>query len=149
MSKASRQSITILALVNGILKTIDHYNLAKELNATVLYTLDVCKDIVIRFPESGNKQKNLKWMTSKIEEANLILNRDNDPYTLICLVSLAHILITDLIERIKDPVKLNMLEPLEEAIYALSDMIDPEKDQFKAYEEADMILKEFYKILEF
>lgn len=150
MSKASKQSIALLAIVNGIFITIDHYNLSGEQAPTVDYGMEVCKEVITNFPETGDPKKNFKWMQSKIQESDKFLRKEGtNLYTAIVLTSLAQHIITDLIDKIDDPVKLKILEPLDDVITGLSEQIDPKGTEFLAYEEADRHLKKIYRLLEF
>lgn len=149
MSKASRQSIALLAIVKGVILTIQEYKLAPELDATILYALDVCEGCVSKFPETGNPNKNMKWMTERIHMIDDDLNKSNSIYSMITLTNLAHHIVTDLQECINDSTKLDLIKPVGEVIEGLSDQIDPIKDCFEAYEEADRILDKLYRYLEF
>ncbi len=149
MSQASKQSIALLAVIHGCFKTIDSYELAPELTPTIHYGLEVSEKCIHDFPETGNQEKNLKWMVDKIHCIDDDLNKSESVYTMIVLTSLSHQIITDLSEKIQDRAKLKLLEVVEEVIYAVSDQIDKKKDQFSAYEEADKILNKLYGYLEF
>ena len=149
MSLASRQSLSLLAVVHGCLTTIDSYDLAPELSPTVHYGIEVSEQCIMQFPETGNKDKNNKWMVEKIHLIDDDLQKSESLYTMILLTSLAHQIVTDLSEKIHDKVKLEQIKIVEEVIYSISDKIDKNKDQFKAYEEADRILKKLYNYLEF
>lgn len=149
MSKASRQSITLLAVVHGCFKTIHSFNLAPKLSPTILYGIEVSEKCIHKFPETGDSKKNLKWMTEKIHQIDDDLNKSESVYTMIVLTSLAHQIITDLSEKIRNKSKLKLLEEVEEVIYSVSDMIDKNKDKFDAYEEADRIIRKLYNYLEF
>ena len=67
----------------------------------------------------------------------------------MCLVSLSQILLTDLMERVRDTCKLAILEPLVEAVNGLADLLDPYGDKFEVYEEADRLAKLVYKEIDF
>ena len=149
MSKASRQTITLLAVVNGIFITMDSYNLAPELTPTIDWGMQVCKECISKFPETGNPQKNFKWMQEKLRLIDKDLNGRQDIYTMIVLSSIASHIMTDLEERIKDKNKLKLMEPVSETVKGLNDQIDPDGDCFEAYEEADKLLKRIYMHLEF
>lgn len=149
MSKASRQSISLLAVVHGCFTTIQEFNLAPELAPTIHYGVEVSGKCIKNFPETGDREKNLKWMVDKIHRIDDDLNKSESVYTMIVLTSLSHQIITDLSEKIKDKAKLERLEVVEEVIYSVSDIIDPKKDKFSAYEEADRILNRLYSYLEF
>lgn len=149
MSKASRQSLTLLAVVHGCFVTIDTFELAPELSPTIIYGVEISEKCILNFPETGNRQKNIKWIEDRIHLIDEELNKSESFYTMIVLTSLAHQIITDLSEKIQDKAKLNQLEEVEEVIYSISDVIDDKKDQFSAYEEADKILKKLYNYLEF
>ena len=149
MSKASRQSLSLLAVVHGCFKSIDDFGLAGETAPTVLYGVEVSLNIINQFPETGDANKNTQWMTERIHAIDEDLKKRKSLYSMIVLTSLMHQIITDLMEKIKDKKKLDLLEELAEIIYSISDMIDEKKNQFEAYEESDSILKKLYKAIEF
>ena len=149
MSLASRQSITLLAIVNGVFITMDDYGLAPELTPTIDWGLEVCHQCVTEFPETGDPGKNLRWMQAKLDLVDKDLSGRADIYTMIMLTSIASHIITDLLEWIKDESKLALIDPVAEVVCGLSDQIDPKGDCFQAYEEADSILRKIYSHLEF
>jgi hypothetical protein len=150
MSKASRQTIALLAVVNGVFITIEEFNLAPELVPTTDWGRKVCKDCIDVFPETGNRKKNLEWMTDRLHKIDDYLNNVQKTfYTITVLVNLAHLIMTDLLERIKDKKKREILIPVMEVVDGLSDQIDPEKNIWAAYEEADRMLVKLYEYLEF
>jgi len=149
MSLASRQSISLLAVVHGCFKTMDTFNLSGDLAPTVLYGIDVSEKVIHNFPETGNRKSNLKWMTEKIHQIDDDLNKSKSVYTMIVLMSLALQIIIDLSEKIKDKAKLKQLSEIEEVIFAIRDAIDPKWDHDEAYKEADRILDKLYGLLGF
>lgn len=149
MSKASRQSVAMIAMVNGVFITIDSYDLAPEISATIQYGLEVCGGCMHTFPETGDRHKNGLWCRSKLSEIEEEFNKANSLYSMIVLTSMATHIMEDLTERINDPVKLDLLEPIHEVVQGVSEQIDPNGDQFDAYEEADRLLTIFYNKIEF
>lgn len=149
MSKASRQSITLLAIIHGCFKSIEDYNIAGDAAPTILYGAEVSERVVRDYPETGDSNKNIRWVTQKMHDIDGLLNNKKSLYSMTVLTALSHQIITDLIEKVRDRKKLVLLNELEEIIYNVSDLIDPKKDQFDAYEESDRILKKLYKLLEF
>jgi len=149
MSRASRQTISMIAMVNGVFLTIDNYKLAPEVDATVQYGLEICYHCMDTFPETGDRHKNGLWCKKKLEEIEDEFNKANSLYSMIVLTSMATHIMEDLTERIGDPVKLDLLEPISEVVTGMSEQIDPKGDQFEAYEEADRLLNRFYEVIGF
>ncbi len=149
MSRASRQTIAMIAMVNGVFLTIDNYKLAPEIEATIQYGIDVCYKCMDAFPETGDRQKNGAWCTKKLEEVENDFNKADSLYSMIVLTSMATHIMEDLTARINDPVKLNLLAPIAEVVTGMSEQIDPQGDQFEAYEEADRLLHKFYGVIGF
>jgi hypothetical protein len=149
MSKASRQTISMIAMVNGVFITIDNYDLAPELAPTVKWGLEVCNGCMVEFPETGNKEKNGLWCKRKLEEIEDCFNQADSLYSMIVLVSMSTHIMEDLTSKIKDPLKLKLLEPIYDVVTGLSQQIDPQGDCFDAYKEADRLLYEFYKVIGF
>ncbi len=149
MSKASKQTISMIAMVNGVFITIDNYKLAPEIDATIQYGLEVCYGCMNTFPETGDRYKNGEWCKLKLEEIEDYFNQADSLYSMIVLTSMATHIMEDLTNKIKDPAKLALLEPVHEVVIGVSEQIDPKGDCYDAYEEADRLLKRFYSVIEF
>jgi len=149
MSNASRQSLALLAVIYGCFSSMKEYALSPELSPTIEYGLEVSERCINEFPETGNTLKNTKWITEKIHQIDDDLNKSKSVYTMIVLTQLAHQIVTDLSEKIRDKAKIKRIEVIEEVIYAISDQIDKKKDKFEAYEGSDRIAKKLYNRLGF
>lgn len=151
MSRASNQSKVLISFINSVFITIEDYKLTPELEHTVLYGKELALKCIDTFPESGKFHKNTRWMVEKIHEIDEILNKysKNATYSAILLVSIAEQVCTDLMEKIKDKNKLQLLEPLHEAINGLSDQIDPLGIHFLDYEKAAEEISLIYKVVGF
>ena len=149
MSRASRQSLALLAIVHGIWCTIDSYNLAPELAPTVQYGKEVSEKVVIEFPESGDPVKNRKWIEDRVEEVDRVLNGSDEEYELATLSSIMLHILSDLYSVIKDKKKVELLNLDFEAADGFNEQIDPYGDQFKYYDKADKLVAKIYRILEF
>jgi hypothetical protein len=139
----------MIAMVTGVFITIDEYDLADEIAPTIQYGLSVCNTCMETFPETGDRNKNGAWCHAKLQEIENEFNKADSLYSLIVLISMATHIMEDLTARIKDPVKLKLLEPIHEAVTGVSMQIDPEGDCFAAYEEADRLLHKFYRVIGF
>ncbi len=147
MSKASRQSLVLLAIVNGVFLTAAECEEAAACMATIEYGKDISTRLIHAYPETGDAGKNMRWMTERLHQADYCLNR-RVPYTLVQLVSIGQMIMADLSGMIRDRRKLDMLEPVIEALDGLSDQLDPEGSRFADYKAADLTLRELYGILE-
>jgi hypothetical protein len=147
----SRQEICILAFLNGIIITIKNYKLREDLAPTIEYGLEIFNDCIDNYPEVGDVQMNFLWIQGKVQKSQEFLGEDSESlYTAIVLVKLASLMVTDLVEKVNDnPKKFSYLEPIEELIAGLNDQLDPDGDQFEAYEKADEHLKKIYDLIGF
>lgn len=150
MSKASKQSLALLAVATGAMIMIENEALDDSVMPTVLYSRETLEHCVHVFPVvPHNETKGAEWMHEKLSGWQDRINELEGNWTAIILVSIAHQIISDLCDRIRAPHKLKILRPAEEALAGLSDQIDPEGDQYAAYEKADELLKDLYRRLGF
>lgn len=149
MSKASRQSLALLATVSGAMKMIERESLSPELLPTVVYTGETVDKCVYAFPCTGDEGMNLKWIEERMAEWQDTLNTIEGNWTAIILVSIAHQIMEDLTVKIKNKNKLKLIAPAEEALQGLSDLLDPEGTCYEAYVTADRLVADMYSRLEF
>ncbi len=149
MSLATRQSVALLSIVYSVFTTIKQYNLAPELEATILYGIDTTEKCIINFPGTGDNRKSEKWIREKIHCIDDDLRQSESVYTMIVLVSLSNQILADMMQKIRNRTKLEMLEEVNEITISISNKIDPKGDQFEAYEEADKLLLKLYHHLGF
>lgn len=148
MSQASRQSLSLLALVHWCFVTINDFELAPELAHTIQYGVEVSERCILDFPETGDRDKNSKWIKEKIALIDADLTKNDSLYTAIVLIQLSDQIVTNLCEKIRDKAKLKRIEIVDEVISAVSDKID-DGFNYDAYEEADRLIEKFYSYLGF
>lgn len=145
-----RQTLTLLAIVNGIFITFETYNLKPEYTPTIDWGKQMCAECIEIYPETGNAQSNLKWMTEKVHEADDFLGTGSEHmYRATVLSFMSHCIVSDLLVKVKDEHKVDLLTPVQEVVYGLDDQIDPNGDQFDSYDEAVVYVNKLYKILGF
>lgn len=144
MSAASKQALAILAIVDGIFITIRDYQLEPELLATVLYGEKVCSSAIMAYPETGDTEKNLLWITEKVSKIETVWGGCDDLYTFGVLLAMASHLIVDLMGVVQDGYKLSLLLPVFEVVEGLYGLADANRDNYPAYEMADTLLSAFY-----
>ena len=133
MSTATNQSLCILSFINATFITITE----DKFLPTVEYAKEVCQKIIRDFPESGNTIKNHHTILNWMYEINHELPERKGMYTSLLLSNISSLLITDLMERIKDKKKLRMLEELKEVCIGLNDQLDPNGAYFDSIEKAE------------
>ena len=146
MSKASKQTLALLAVATGAMIMIENDD---SIMPTVLYSRETLENCVHVFPATHNEVLGAKWMHEKLAAWQDRVNELEGNWTAIILVSIAHQIVNDPCERIRAPHKLELLQPAEEALAGLSDQIDPAGDQYAAYEKADELLKDLYRRIGF
>ena len=152
MSLSTRQTMSIIAMTSGCMSTIEANGLADHVLPTALYIKDEADKTLVAFNElaTGDLGKNYKWMQAKVEEWNAYIRTHVDSkisaivLTQMCLLALDELLIY----HVRDPRKIRLLLPLEEALKGLSDQLDPNGDAYAAYAEAEEVTFSYFKILE-
>lgn len=139
MSRASIQTMTIMAVAAGALVTMEESGLAGDLLPAVLYGRDVANRCMDGWPETGSPRKNLAACIAHCERMADELYKSADLYSPLCLTSLAQFLLTDLQERVSDQDKLDLLDPVIEAIDGIHDLADPDGDKYDVYAEAERL----------
>ena len=150
MSKAGRQSVVLLAVVLGVVSTIESCNLSPELSPTTLYTKEVAFKAASEFPVLHENNRTSLWVHEKVKAYDdVLLKRASTKYHAPLLAYMGIRIITDLQEKISNKSKLAIVEPLWEALTGLHNALDPKGDQYDDYELADSLIEELYELIEF
>lgn len=147
MARANNQTIALVALISGCLTTINDYTLDKASLPLTLYAKDACDTCVLAYPADGNDQKNVRWISGGMNKFDKKLNdRPDEKYDASLLTAMCSQILTDLKDKITDKKKLELIEPVAEAINALSDKLHPpgSQDGFQDFERADELLEIAY-----
>ena len=127
MSRSSVQSLTILAVVTGSIQSIIDANIAGDAAPTILYLKDRAQEVVNKWPESGDPQKNMKRITRHIHNIKDQLDSAVDIYSACCLGMLAQELLVLMFERLRDEKKLALIRELLESVNNAIDIYDPKE----------------------
>ena len=149
MSSATVQSFVILAIATGAIITVEERGLAPDEMPAILYAKEVGDKAFRKFPEMGNPKKNLAKTYQHCENLRDRLDSAADEYSPLILITISQILLTDLMEKIKDKSKLELLEPLAEAVDGIHDLLDPDWRHIDVYEKADDLVAEIKKEIGF
>jgi hypothetical protein len=139
MSRSSIQTMTIMAVATGAVVTMEENGIAGDVLPAVLYAREVADHCLDQWPETGSPEKNLRACVAHCRNLGEPLYDAEQLYTPLCLTSLAQLLLTDLAERLRDPEKLDLLQPVIEAIDGIHNLVDPAGNRFDVYEEADRL----------
>lgn len=146
---STRQSLILLAFVNGVFITINDDNLLPELGPTLLYGQDLSTRVIHGYPEQGTPKANTEWCSGKMKVISALLNEGGLYYEPIELVTMAQMIVVDLLEEVTDRTKRGLLTELKEVIDSVSDAIDPGGTAFTVYESVDLTLHQVYKEIGF
>lgn len=150
MSKASRQTVGLLAIVSGCLKTIEDFRLAFEFIETTTHAKKLCDAAVKVFPTTGDDNKLIEWVRVRMNKYDaVLLTLTGEKYHAVLLTSMATQICTDLMEKIKNKQKLAIIEPVANAVQELHDKIDPHGHCVEDFEKADELLTIAYDIFGF
>jgi len=130
----------ILSVVAGAVISAEDA-IEEALLPTVLYAKDTATATFRDWPETGSRRKNYTQALAHINNVKSDLDSADAQLPGILLVTLAQFLLTDLSERVSTKRKLQLIEPLAEAIDGLHDLLDPEGENLTAFAEAEKLEK--------
>lgn len=155
MSRASVQSISLLATVAGSmdvamsLKTEDTILHHRFMDSYLQKTQKLARHAVCEWSCSGNGRKNEELILHCVSLWGTYLNKIDVQLTVSSLVSLSLQCVTDLHTKIKDPYKLNLLNPIFKPLHKVSDYLDQDGDKFEEYEYVASLMNKLYQIIGF
>jgi len=141
MARSDIQTQTILAVATGSIMTVKCSTLLNNELPAILWAEEVGNKSFREYPETGDPAKNLKAVYNHCENLRHHLDPACDEFSPLVLITLSQLLLTDLMERVKDKHKLALLEPVAEAVDGLHDLLDPDGRHIDMYEEADRLCK--------
>ena len=150
MSQASKQTIGLLALISGCMKTIYDFRLAPEHDPVTLYTQEVCDKMVGMFPITGPEHKLQSWLESHMVIYDKALTlMPAEKYNAALLTAMGIHILLDLKNKINDPKKLELIEPIYEAVVSLNDLLDPSGKKIAEFDRGEYLVSVAYKIFGF
>lgn len=147
--RATRESILLLGIINGVLISFDKNGLLEDLAPTIKYGMSLCDRVLQALPGNDRRATDLRPCQDVMRKVSLALNREGEFFPTPVLVHIGQTLCVDLLEEVTDPEKRELLGEIQELMDAISDAVDPYGDNYAAYEEADQSLKTIYEIVGF
>ena len=145
MSKATRQSCTLLAVIGGCMFEMSRRKMFSSIAMRdhVNETYQLVAATLEKWPKLGDDAKNRRWITEKIEVWRRMLN-DDDEFILTILAAIAEQCLADLHTVTKDRFKKGMLDNLDAPIHKIHAFSDPSGVNYPAYEEASRLMRGLY-----
>lgn len=150
MSKATNQTVTLLSIMAGIMKTLREtqaFGRVDMQQALDTAFQDIC-DAVLLWPCSGDEVKNLAWRQARFTEWTQFVEEDKSEYNTAMMLSICDRIVCDLQARIKDPQKLQVIQQLAEPVNAFMQYSDPLGQNFPAFESSGRIMDKLYNIID-
>jgi|JFJP01.1.fsa_nt_gi hypothetical protein len=150
MSLATKQQTALLAVIGGCLLRMRDDNLfsvvkMKDLVAsTYKQTLLTMHD----WPEDDSAEKTILWVNSRIDAWGIFLEKVCLDIKLTVFTCICERCLTDMQSQLNNKFKLRMLSTLEEPLGAMHSFMDPEGLNFPAYEKANELMDELYRLIE-
>lgn len=151
MSKATKQSLALLAVVTGCISTLRRNNHFSRVDMKELLneTYTTCEDVLQEWPCTGDEGKNYDWINTRVQDQwHPFIHSDKDVYGTAVIAKICERVLADLKTVIKDQVKLELLSRLEVPFKKIHDFVDPDGRNFPAYEKADFAMDELYRLIE-
>ena len=150
MSKASIQSLAILAISAGVIKSIQNHciisrvDCRQELDA--LYSM-IC-EAINKWPESGDGHKNTKAITSALEQWSKLeytITPNNKTAVLLATCQRAMV---DLFERLRNERSRRMVESILAHLNRLWDVYGKDGAMYSVWDESGAMVDRLQNILE-
>jgi hypothetical protein len=148
MSKATNQALLSLSVTAGIFSEIKRRNLVcrVDLKAVVQAAYDQTIRLINTWDETGDPKKNTAWMTEALNRWDREAFGNQQLQRVESLIAMADLIITDLLEKLKNKRKIAGVNDLHSRINLLLDFTDHNRERFTAFEESDSLLKCLYRI---
>jgi len=150
MSKATNQSLLYLSLTAGIFSEIKRRNLIcrVDLQNLVQTAYDQTIQLINSWDETGDPKKNTAWMTEALTHWGKEAFENQKLQRVESLIAMADLIITDLLDKLKNKKKIMAVNSLYDQIQILMDFSDHNRERFTAFEESDKLLRILYRISE-
>jgi len=148
MSRSTNQSLLYLSLTAGIFSEIKRRNLIcrVDLQNLVQSAYDQTIQLINTWDETGDPKKNTAWMTEALTHWDKEAFENQKLQRVESLVAMADLIITDLLDKLKNKKKIMAVNSLYNQIQILMDFTDYNRERFLAFEESDLLLKILYRI---
>ncbi len=155
MSRASIQSLSLLATVSGTMKVLEslenkentiHYRFMKP---HITATRESSDNAVYKWDCNGDELKNAAKIVKHMQAWDKYMDENGIVLTPLILVSVALQCVLDLHTKVQSSSKKALLDPILDNLKKVSDYLDPHGDKFDDYEKADEILSKLYEMTGF
>lgn len=149
-SKATRQSIALLAIIGGSLTRIDECRMFSVVSMKTLVKEAYKQTIWMMksWPDGEYNPDDAEWIDDRVVQWGIFLRDVKEHHTLAVFATMCSICLDDLESVIRNKQKLAMLRTLREPINSILKFIDPNLANFPAFDKADMSMAYFYKLIE-
>lgn len=146
MSRATNESLTVLAITAGVFKEIERRNLVcrVDMKHNVSQGYQQVVNAINSWDETGDGAKNTKWISDRLTAWDKTAFAVGQLQRVEELVAMADILITDLQDKVKNKRKLQGLAEIHKTIQTLLDFTG---DSFVYFEKSDEMIKKLYDVM--
>jgi len=148
VSRATNQSLLYLSLTAGIFSEIKRRNLIcrVDLQNLVQSAYDQTIQLINTWDETGCPKRNTVWMTEALNRWDREAFENQKLQRVESLVAMADLIVTDLLDKLKNKKKIMAVNSLYEQVQILMDFTDYNRERFLAFEESDKLLRILYRI---
>jgi len=149
MSKAIRQSTTLLSVIGGCLYEMNDARMFSLIHMRELVhdTYKLTIEALREWPRTNDDAKVVRWTKEKIDEWELHVRTVKDFHRLPVLAKVCERCIADLLSKIHDKRKLELLLKLKEPLARIHDFVDVNGENFVAYAKADELMDKLYELI--
>jgi len=150
MSRATRQASALLSIIGGCLYEIDRKRMLSRIDMRELVT-DTHKTVIVvlnEWPKDKDDRHTINWVGRKIKKWEPHVAAVRDYHRLVVLVKVCERCLADLLDKVRDPYKKELLQRLRVPLGKLHDFADWDGSNFRAYEKCDELMDYLYKLIE-
>ena len=148
MSLATRQAMLILSMVNGTLKLLaDEPSVPDDISPTILWADGFCREVIDRYPETGDPEKNGKWMKEHLAKWDRMGADKIIKWHPGVVATFALNFVEDLLGKINNSARED-LETLRDALIRISYFFTDGEDDI-VFDEATEVTNELYSVIGF
>lgn len=134
MSRATREAIVILSSVAGALICIQDMEMEEAPLKALKESLAITKHAISEYPDTGSPYKNFIWSRKAIRSIDEDIVQYSNIYTYRTMVWFCHLLILDLLDKVRDPIKIRHITPILDSLTKATDDIYGEEVPGEEYE---------------
>ena len=150
MSKAIRNSVTLLSVIGGCLYLMDREKMFARLDMReqVAEGHKTLVSILSRWPKDEDDIKTIRWVDQKIVKWEPHIQSVRNYYRLVVFAKVCERCLADLLEKNKSAAKVALLKEIEPYIVSINEFADRDGENFQAYKKCEELMDYLYTLID-